>query len=92
MSVLLTGCQYRITTSSATEAATLRLTVEEVKATALAHANINADYVWDLEVDFDKEWGISLYEVSFEADGLEYEYEIEAYTGEILRSKVKRDR
>ena len=27
------------------------------------------------------------YDISFDVDGLEYDYEIEAYTGEILNSK-----
>ena len=64
-----------------------RLTADEAKAAALAHAKVNADLVQDFEIELDKEKDVLFYDISFDVDGLEYDYEIEAYTGEILNSK-----
>ena len=63
------------------------LTADEAKAAALAHAKVNADLVQDFEIELDKEKDVLFYDISLDGDGLEYDYEIEAYTGEILNSK-----
>lgn len=78
------------TAPPATQAAK-RLTKEEAQAIALSHAGLTADQVCDLEVEADREKGVPLFEVDFEADGYEYEYEIHAETGEILKSHKERD-
>ena len=65
---------------------------EEATAIALAHAEISQSKAYDLEVELDREWGILLYEVTFESGGLEYEYEIEARTGKLRSHRTKRDR
>ena len=67
------------------------LTADEAKAAALAHAKVNADLVQDFEIELDKEKDVLFYDISFDADGLEYDYEIEVYTGEILNSKSEQD-
>ena len=61
-----------------------RLTAEEVKAIALAHAGVGTDQLRFLRVEFDIDQGIPRYEVEFVSDGWEYEYEIHAETGTIL--------
>lgn len=69
--------------------ATAKLTREEAKSIALKHAGVSKAY--DLDVELDKEKGVWIYEVDFEAAGVEYEYDIDAATGEILRSRKELD-
>ena len=68
-----------------------KLPAAEVKAIALAHASVNAADVRDLEIELEAEKGVTFYEVSFDANGWEYEYKIEAYTGQIIKSERERD-
>ena len=68
-----------------------RITRAEAVNTALAHAGLTTDVVYDLDAEPDNKHGIWVYEVDFEADGYEYEYEIHAVTGEILRSQKQWD-
>lgn len=63
----------------------------KAKSIALGHAGVSASSVRDLDVDLDRENGRMVYEVEFEHNGLEYDYEIDAYTGEILWWKSERD-
>lgn len=65
--------------------------IEKAKSIALAHAKVSEADVRELEVDLDRESGRMVYEVSFEARRMEYEYEIDAVTGEILRWESDRD-
>lgn len=62
-------------------------TKDEAKAIALNHAKVKASQVRELEIELDKEQGVTHYDVSFEAGNTEYDYEIEAYTGEILKNE-----
>ena len=66
-----------------------KLTRDEAKAIALKHAGVST--VYDLDVELDKEKGILVWEVDFEVSGMEYEYEIDAYSGKILRFHKERD-
>ncbi len=68
------------------------LTLAEARAIALSHLNVNESKIRDYEVDLEREGGVTFYEISFEAEGWEYDYEIDAYTGEVLRREVERDR
>lgn len=61
------------------------------KKIALNHAGLNESQVKKLEVDKDKEDGVVIYEVSFEAGNMEYEYEISAVTGKILKAEKELD-
>jgi len=74
---------------TAPEASAAKLTREEAKSIALTHAGVSK--VYDLDVELDKEKGVWVYEVDFETAGVEYEYDIDAYTGEILKSRKERD-
>ncbi len=67
------------------------ITVEKAKEVALNHAAVNAaDARWD-DREFDFENGQPIYDLAFDANGLEYEYDIDARTGNILRSHSERD-
>jgi len=68
-----------------------RLTKEEALNIALTHAGLTKEQIRDPDVELDKERGVVHYEVDFEAGAYEYEYEIHAETGEILKSEKERD-
>lgn len=54
------------------------------KSIALSHAGASADLVRKLEIKLDEDDDRLVYEIEFVYDGTEYEYEIDAYSGEIL--------
>lgn len=58
---------------------------------ALAHAGVTLDQVWDLDVDDDLDDHTPKYEVEFKAGGMEYEYEIDAYSGAVLNVEKDHD-
>lgn len=66
-------------------------TESEVLLSALDHAGVKAEDAYDLSVELDNEHGKAVYEVEFKANGYEYEYEIDASTGDILRFDKERD-
>lgn len=57
------------------------------KAAALSHAGVSAGDAWDMKCELDCDDGRYLYEVEFDAGGLEYEYEIDAETGAVLKAE-----
>ena len=63
------------------------ITLDKAKDIALAQANVNAaDAVFeDKEFDFDD--GIAIYELEFTAGGSEYEYDVHAVTGKVLKGE-----
>lgn len=64
------------------------LTQEEALAKALEHANLKKDQLDFLKkVELDYEHGRKIYEVSFYKGGFEYEFDIDAETGSILKFK-----
>ena len=66
------------------------LTQEEALTKALTHAKLSRDqldFVKNIEMDF--EHGRKVYEIGFYQGGFEYEYDIDAETGNIL--KFERD-
>ena len=59
--------------------------VEAAKSAAFAHAGLDAAQVTMGEVDFDYEDGRMVYEIEFYASGAEYEYDIDASTGAVVK-------
>ena len=62
------------------------LTQEEALAKALKHAKLKKsqlDFLKKVELDF--EHGRKIYEIEFYKDGFEYEYDIDAETGAVLK-------
>ncbi len=59
------------------------------KATALAHAGVSN--VTEFECELDNEHGRLVYEISFKSGGFEYDYEISATDGSILKSEREID-
>ena len=64
---------------------------ESALAAALGHAGLDSSQVSGTEVEMDCENGVIVYEVDFKYGGQEYEYEINASTGEIMVSDVDVD-
>ena len=54
---------------------------------ALSHAGLDRSQVTDTEVEMDCENGVIVYEVEFRSGGREYEYEIDASTGNVTGSQ-----
>ncbi|MBE6918570.1 MAG: hypothetical protein E7469_02670 [Ruminococcaceae bacterium] len=66
------------------------ITMEKAREIALTHAGVSAaDAVWD-EREFDFENGKPVFELEFAVNGTEYEYDIDAATGKILRTWTER--
>ena len=68
-----------------------KIGVTAAKNAAFKHANVKSSDAWDVEVDLDTENGKLVYEVSFDAGGYDYDYDIDAYTGKVIRSEKERD-
>ena len=75
---------FPATEPSVTESVTKKLTAEDAKAIALAHAGLTADQVARMKVEKDRDDGVWVYEIEFFSGRMEYEYEIHAETGKIL--------
>ena len=75
--MLLTSCNTAAT-----------ITAEQAQNIALQDANVTADTVKYLSALPDRDNGRLYYDVSFWNDGTEYEYEIDAATGEIVSVDV----
>ena len=58
---------------------------------ALTHAGVSAGSVREFEIELDREKGRVVYEIEFKSGGFEYEYEIDAYTGDIIKHEKERD-
>ena len=68
-----------------------RISAKEAEAIALKKAGFSASEVYDKDVELDYERGSWVYEVSFEKDRTDYEYIIDAVSGEILHSEADID-
>ena len=53
---------------------------------ALEDAGLSSDEVTDIDIELEKTLSSAWYEVDFESGRAEYEYRINAYTGEVLSS------
>ena len=60
------------------------ITAEEARSAALTHAGVSESSVAQMEIEFDSEDGLMVYEVEFYAGGTEYDYDINARTGEVV--------
>lgn len=77
--------------SSAAQATSPALDVEEAKAVAVAHAGFSVQEVSFSKTKLEKEHRMLVYEIEFYKDGMEYEYEIDAETGEIIKYESEWD-
>ena len=63
---------------------------EAAKQAALAHAGVSAAEAGYFTWEVDEDDGIWVYEIKFRSGGLEYEYEINAATGDVLKAEQDR--
>lgn len=61
------------------------ITSDEAIAFALERAGLNRSQVTNLKAEFKTEHGVALYEVEFDANGYEYEIDVNAADGSILK-------
>lgn len=64
---------------------------ERAKAIAFEHAKVTESGVYKFELELKEKRRRMVYEVEFKHNGMEYEYEIDAVTGAVLRWKAERD-
>ena len=64
---------------------------EDAKKIALDHAKVSEADAKFLKADLDYDDGVRVYEVDFESQGFEYDYDINAKTGEIMKFDKERD-
>lgn len=64
---------------------------EAAQAAAYAHAGVTAASVRELETEFDYEDGRMVYDVEFKSGTTEYEYDIDAVNGTVIKYKTDRD-
>ena len=60
------------------------ITKEEALNIALKHAKLERNSIYDISVEFDYKYGKTVYEIDFDYQKYEYEYYIDATTGDIL--------
>ena len=63
----------------------------KAKSIALNHAGVSENKAYDMEIELDDEDGILVYEVEFKSGNMEYDYEIDAASGTILKHEAELD-
>ena len=71
-------------TNNGNNATTASITVEEAKTIALTHANLTEDTVSLLRTEQEYDDGVLVYEIDFTHGDFEYDYKINANTGEVV--------
>ena len=70
--------------TSSKESSTDKISKSKAESIALKDAGLKASQVYDFESELDYDKGTLRYEVSFEYNGADYDYEIDAKSGKIL--------
>lgn len=102
--LVFAGCQRNVSNSdraaSGTQSSAIdtkaasaeaKLTAAEAEKIALEHAGFTAEQVSQLHTEQDLTDYIPHYDVEFHKDNYEYDYEINAQTGQILKSEKELD-
>lgn len=87
LNLLASNPQYETAnlTSTGTASDGAYIGVEKARLCAYTHAGVDAqDVTWE-EVDFDYEDGRMVYELEFCAAGVEYEYDVDALNGNVVK-------
>lgn len=86
--LLLTLCMSTALAQGA--AVTASLTMEDAKAIALQKAQVEEADVFITALKEDRDDGRQVFEIEFITGGKEYEYDIDAGTGEIIKESIER--
>ena len=63
----------------------------KAKSIALNHAGVSENQAYDMDIELDDEDGKLVYEVEFKSGNMEYDYEIDAASGAILKHEAELD-
>ena len=63
----------------------------KAKSIALNHAGLSENQAYDMDIELDDEDGTLVYEVEFKSGNMEYDYEIDAASGAILKHEAEID-
>lgn len=74
------------------QAAEVKVTKDDAKAAALAHAGVNEADVKNYKVEVDRERKGTVYEIEFDAGNYEYDYVVNVETGKVVHSEAEKDR
>lgn len=77
--------------SSGNTASSSGISKAKAKEIALSHAGVSASKISDYSIEVDTENGIKIYEIDFKSGGYEYEYDINAATGSVMRYDKEAD-
>ncbi|MGM9522620.1 MAG: PepSY domain-containing protein [Oscillospiraceae bacterium] len=91
MALLLTNptLESEKVTSTGTASDKAYIGTQAAKEAALRHASLTESQVRELEAEFDHDDGKMVYDVEFVFGGTEYEYKIDALTGDVLKAEVE---
>ena len=79
------------TGSSTSGSASKNITKDQAISKALSHAGLKKSQVSRIRAELDKDDGRTIYEVDFETAQWEYEYEINAKTGKVIKAEKDRN-
>ncbi len=71
-------------TTSSESSSSSTISKSKAKSIALKDAGLKESQIYDYEIELDRDNGVTKYEVSFEYEGRDYDYEINAKTGKII--------
>ena len=63
----------------------------KAKSIALDHAGVSESKAYDMDIELDDEDGTLVYEVEFKSGNMEYDYEIDAASGAVLKHEAELD-
>ena len=63
----------------------------KAKSIALNHAGVSESKAYDMDIELDDEDGTLVYEVEFKSGNMEYDYEIDAASGAVLKHEAELD-
>ena len=78
LAVVLSGCAF---------GGAKRIAKSEALQIALTDAGLTKDQVVDVDIELERNVRSAWYEIDFESGRTEYEYRIDAYSGEILSGR-----
>ncbi len=65
----------------------VKITKEEAKVIVLEHAELDASEISRYKIELDKDGRRLVYEVEFDSGRYEYDYEVNAETGKIIKAE-----
>jgi uncharacterized membrane protein YkoI len=68
-----------------------KISKEEAKKIALKDAGLTESEIRDFEIELDRDNGVLKYEISFEKGNDDYDYDIDANSGKILKKEKDQD-